>query len=129
MARAPSEEQWKGLGRAYVAGIFARFGDLYGNIWTSAIPDQQSVERKMRAWAQVLAGVEPKEIGEALKRLPDKPPSAPQFRALCKQDAPACAAHRPFKKALPKPPPDPEVGRRELDKMKGILRGEVEDGC
>ena len=116
-------DHWVGLERAYVAGIFAKFAELYGHIWSSQTATAEKTESKMRSWAQVLAGVEPKEVGAALKRLPEKPPSAPQFRALCKQDAPACAAHRPFPKALPKPPPDPEVAKAAIAEMRRILAG------
>ena len=87
------------------------------------MPDEASTERKLRSWAQVLAGIQPKEIGAALQRLPEHVPSAPQFRALCKQDAPACAAHRPFPKALPKPKPDIHKGLAALAVIKHNLRG------
>ena len=49
------------------------------------------------------------------------PPSAPQFRALCK-DTQLAPAHRPFPKALPKPPPNIHKGKAALSVIKHNLR-------
>lgn len=105
-----------------MAGIFKKFGDLYGNLWNSQIATAESADAKMRSWAQCLSGVEPKEIAEALKHLPNMPPSAPQFRASCKQNAPSTAAHKPFTKELPKPPPNIYKGKAAISAIKHILR-------
>lgn len=120
-------DAWVGLGRAYIAGIFKKFGDLYGNVWNSQISSADAAEAKMRSWAKVLSGVEPIEIGKAFDRLPAMPPSAPQFRALCKQDAPACVAHKQFQKELPKPPPDIEKGRAAIAAIRDMLRNKKKD--
>lgn len=111
-----------GLERSYIIGIFKKFGDLYGNLWNSQIATAESAESKMRSWAQVLSGIQPAEIGKALQRLPNMPPSAPQFRAICKQDAPATAAHKKFPKALPKPPPSKEKALAAISVIKHNMR-------
>ena len=105
-----------------MAGIFKKFSQMYGHIWSSQAATADATEDKMRTWAKVLAGVQPAEIGKALERLPDMPPSAPQFRAICKQDAPACTAHKKFPKALPKPLASKESSLAALSVIKHNLR-------
>jgi len=123
-----STRSWVGLERAYVIGIFKRFGELYGNVWNSQTTSQRDTEDKMQAWAKVLAGVEPKEIADALTRLPDMPPSAPQFRASCRQNRPATEAHKRFPPALPKPKSSKHKALAAISIIKHNLRkGTKED--
>jgi len=122
-----SKRNWTGLERSYVIGIFGHFASCYGNVWTSQLGSPEQTEEKMRVWAKTLAGVSPQKIGEALKYLPAMPPSAPGFRALCR-DSSLQPSHKPFQKALPKPPPDIHKGKAALSNIKHTLRkGTKED--
>lgn len=85
------------------------------------MPTEDALESKMSSWAKTLAGVSPVEIGEALKFLPDMPPSAPQFRALCKGST-MREAHKPFPKALPKPKATKEKSLIAISIIKHNLR-------
>jgi hypothetical protein len=49
------------------------------------------------------------------------PPTAPGFRALCR-DSSRAPSHKPFAKELPKPPPNIHKGKAAISAIKHILR-------
>ena len=110
----------KQLREDWTAAIFKRFAIAYGPLWTSRMGTQQQTDEMLRVWAEGLHGLTGDEIKQGLASLPDMPPSLPQFRHLCRRYL--TAAHRPFEKALPKPPPDYEAGREQLRKLKEALK-------
>ena len=114
-ASAPSLE------RKWVAAIFKRFGAEYGHIWTSQLPTQAIADQKLEAWARRLADLTPDEIKTGLSKLPGKPPSAPEFRALCVVDRPLNQSHKRFEKALPAPR-NPVLAEEHLEKIREMLK-------
>ena len=104
----------------WTAALFKKFAMIYGPLWTSRLGTQQQTDDMLRVWAEGLHGLTGDEIKQGLACLPDMPPSLPQFRHLCRRYL--TAAHRPFPKALPKPPPDYEAGREQIKKLKEALK-------
>lgn len=103
-----------------IDAIFARLLGAYGKQFTDlyAQVDPAAVRE---AWARELRPYfgRKEAIAWALENLPDRCPTAPQFRNLCRQ-APAPAAPR-----LPEPVADPGRMRREMAKLNEIIRSPI----
>lgn len=102
--------------------LFQRLSGSYMAAWDRALGNTPLNDVKS-AWAHELAEFSSREsmtrIAWALDNLPDRPPSAPEFKRLCRS-APA-----PEVPALPVPKADPERVRAELAKL-GDLRKPAE---
>jgi hypothetical protein len=76
------------------ARILVRYGAAWIRMWDGVEPEAVKAD-----WAQVLAGLSPESIAHALDNLPpDRPPTALQFRDLCRSapsKAPALTYERP----------------------------------
>ena len=110
----------KPLRQDWTAAIFKKFALSYGGLWTTRLGTQQQTDDMLKEWGRGLHGLTGEEIKHGLDTLPDMPPSLPAFRRLCRQYL--CAAHRPFARALPKPPPDYERGREHIEEIKALLK-------
>ncbi len=91
---------------------------IYGHKWVSSFGAADD-----GTWLSGLRDVTPEQIGIGLERCRIRsepwPPTLPEFRALCK---PAGAPyHHPFPR-LPKPPVNPAIAERELNKMHQLLK-------
>ena len=70
------------LPESWVSELFSRLFVRYGAAFMRQWPDLDADAVKAD-WAQVLRGFEGRHIQHALDHLPDSPPNAMQFRALC----------------------------------------------
>lgn len=104
-----------GLPASWVDNLFARLGVRYGDSFTRQWQDADPAAVK-RDWAEVLAGFEqhPDSIAYALENLPDRPPNAQQFRAICRNAPP------PVVKQLPAPKADASVARAAIERLKAL---------
>jgi hypothetical protein len=102
------------LNSSWVDRIFGRLAIRYGAAFVRQWPDLD-IDAVKADWADVLDGMPGEAIGYALSYLPDTPPNASQFKALCNR--------RPDKAPpmLPAPKADPERVRMLLE---GIKRGQ-----
>lgn len=85
--------------------LWKRMAGLYGNRWTASF----GVADKNHAWLSVLQGLTVHQVADGISRtakaFPSWPPTAGEFRALCRTEA------APEHKALPKPQPYTRGGR------------------
>ena len=101
-----------------VAAIFAKFQARYPHIWSSAFPTPANLEAAIKEWSEVLSGLSPEKLWYGLRLWDrDKPPSAPEFRRLCRQ-APMYQPHR----ALPKPKPTKQIAEAAFHEMRTTLK-------
>lgn len=86
--------------------LLARYGSAWINLWAGV-----DVQAMHEDWSRVLDGVPASMIAYGLDNLPDRPPNATQFRALCHQ--------RPTTPlvALEAPPAQPERVEAALSSM------------
>jgi hypothetical protein len=103
--------------------------EIYGSQWTNEYSEQPNaqwvMEIKKLTMAQIAQGIEMcKQSGSPYV------PRLPQFLAYCGDGL--TKEQRAFKaqceagnetKALPKPPPDPEIRRTAISAIKKLLRG------
>ncbi len=94
------------LPSAWIDRIFSRLSGIYGSKFVSQWAGCD-IENVRNVWAEELAGFRdlPEAIGYALKNLdPVFPPSALEFRALCRKaprkDAPLALPHKPTAEEL-----------------------------
>ena len=92
--------------------------DAFGSRWTSNYGDEPS-----QVWLGELANLTDEQVREGIRRTVEVghewPPTLGQFMGYCKAAVPAC--HRPFPE-LPKPPQDKDLGRREADAIREMLK-------
>lgn len=109
-----------------MAALFKKLAIHYGNLWTSQLPTAKHTEDAMREWGEYLADIKPADLKRGMDRLPDKPPSLPQFRNLCLGDNQGLshntAAYRRPEKALPAPKVDAKRAAEEIAKMRRCLK-------
>ncbi len=77
----------------------------------------------MSEWSQALAGLSPDEIKRALESCrqdEEWPPSIAMFLKLARPEQ--APYHKPFQRALPRPPAKPQVVNAEIQKMREALR-------
>lgn len=63
--------------------LSVRYGQQWAYLWEGVLPEHVRAD-----WASVLRNVDPAGVAYALDNLPEKPPNASQFVALCRR-APA----------------------------------------
>ena len=94
---------------------------MYGHRWTSnyGVEDDGT-------WRKGLAGLTREQIGaglvKCLERKPapgeeDWPPTLNEFRAMCIPEK-----RKPFNRALPPPPQDPDVVEKSLANIRAVLQ-------
>ena len=94
----------------------------YAHKWTSCFPDKVTLEAAKNEWSKQLGEYSTQHIAYAVDNVvdeyPEWPPTIGQFKKLCRS-----AEREPLyrKPALPNPS-TPETARRELEKMKKVLR-------
>ena len=98
------------MSKDWIERIFTRMLARYGSAWVNAWAGVET-QAMLEDWGRVLDGVPAHMIAYGLDNLPDKPPIATQFRALCVQH-PA----RPLP-ALEAPPADPARVAAALGRM------------
>jgi len=98
---------------SWVDHLFAKLSVRYGAAFLRQWPDAEPALVKAD-WAEVLDGTAGSSMSYALRYLPNTPPNAMQFRALCR------SAPRPDVPALPAPdaPADPERVRAIVAQLK-----------
>lgn len=94
--------------------IFKKMALTYGKAFVDQYRDVQ-MQEVMQNWAKELAGFRPHEITYGLECLPDRPPNVIQFRAVCRMAPP------PMMKLLSQPI-DKEKGKREIEKLKLLIK-------
>ena len=116
--KLPSTEPPSALTETHVRLLWERMAKIYGHKWVSSFGAADD-----DTWLMGLRDVTPQQIGIGLERCRTRPepwpPTLPEFRALCKSAG--APYHPPFPR-LPKPPANPEIAGRELNKMKQLLR-------
>ena len=116
--KPPSTEPPSALTEAHVRLLWERMAKIYGHKWVGSFGAADD-----GTWLSGLRDVTPSQIGIGLERCRTRsepwPPTLPEFRALCKSAR--APYHRPFPRP-PKPPANPEIVSRELNKMKQLLR-------
>lgn len=101
--------------------VWERMASMYGHRWTSnyGIEDDGT-------WRKGLAGFTREQIGaglvKCLERKPapgeeDWPPTLNEFRAMCIPEK-----RKPFNRALPPPPQDPDVVEKSLANIRAVLQ-------
>lgn len=108
-----------------ISQLFVRMGSMYGHLWTSRWPDQNTLAAAKSEWANALSCFSTDELSTAfrlcLKRFP-KAPSLPEFYLLCGEQKPACTAHRMLE--LSKHPQcSKETAEKNLKKMRSMIAG------
>ncbi len=81
--------------------LFAALATRYGAAWARMWEGLEAEDVKAD-WSRVLGGCDGETLRYALEHLPDKPPIATEFRAICRR-APTREAPR-----LPGPPANPQ---------------------
>lgn len=96
----------------WVERIFTRMLARYGSLWINAWAGVDA-QAMIEDWGRVLDGLPAHMISYGLENLPDRPPIATQFRAICIQ--------RPARHvlALVSPPADPERVAAAIGAMMG----------
>lgn len=105
------------LRESWVNELFSRLFVRYGAAFMRQWPDLDADAVKAD-WAQVLRGFEGRHIQHALDHLPDNPPNAMQFRALC-----LGAPEKPLPR-LAGPKPQPAKREELMQRMKVALSTE-----
>ena len=90
--------------------LFQRLAATYGAHW-DRLWDGVPIDDVKSAWVHELSGQTRESITWAVENLPERPPNAIQFKALCKQ-APIVPAP-----LLPSPKADPNRVAAELAKL------------
>lgn len=93
--------------------LLARYGSAWINLWAGV-----DVQAMHEDWARVLDGVPASMIAYGLDNLPDRPPNATQFRALCHQRPTTTPV------ALEAPPAQPERVEAALASLAALKRPE-----
>lgn len=107
--------------RESVDELFARLAASYGSQWLAKW-DGMDMDKVASVWQDELGGFKFRHIKYALENLPtDHPPTAMQFRALCK------LAPDPAVKFLPEPKADPARVAEVLAPLRQAKRQEVGD--
>lgn len=90
--------------------LFAKLSIRYGSAFLAQWPDADPSLVKSD-WCDVLTGFgdKPEAIKYALEHLPEKPPTAMQFRAICN------LAPLPVFQRLPEPKADPAKARAAIE--------------
>lgn len=107
-----------GLTPRHIDALWERMVRIYGRRWTDNFGEADD-----GTWLVGLFDVKPEDIARGLDRCRTRespwPPTLPEFRAMCKPVA--APYHRPSPR-IPRPPSNPELADRELNKMKQLLR-------
>jgi hypothetical protein len=104
--------------------LFAKLKAIYGTEWSRRFAGEQDIELAMEAWAEGLHGMSGEQIFAALdacRRAHRWAPSSPaEFRERAGVSVSA-PYHRAFQRALPPPPANRAVVRREMALIKARL--------
>jgi len=99
--------------------------EIYGHKFASQFGEVSypngSLTTTARTWAQGLANFNSQQISTGFSRLvatgEEWPPSLPAFVKLCRDEKPLASYHR-MATALPAPPVDPAVVRKNLSEIR-----------
>ena len=120
-----------------VAGLFARFADLFDGLARAKgleIKDSKgNYTRMFELWCKKLSDLRPDQIANGVTNLERRveetiregekifPPSYAEFRGLCRLSTKEKRIHRTWK-GLPKPQMTPEEKKAAMKKLRGELK-------
>lgn len=108
-----------------ISQLFIRMQSNYGHLWTSRWPDNNTFTAAKAEWSNALSCFNTESLSIAirlcLKRFP-MPPSLPEFYLLCREQEPACAAHRMLEISK-QPRCTKETADKNLEIIRSMIRG------